>query len=223
MEWLLSWDTEVFLFLNGLHCEMLDPVMWWISGNFTFIPLYIVIVILVCIRSGKRKALFIALGVILCIVLADRISSGLIKPAVERLRPSHEPQLEGLVHILREYRGGRYGFLSSHAANHFVFAVYSLLLVRRRWYTVAVIALASIISYSRIYLGVHYPLDVLCGAALGALIGFGVHRLYRTADTIKFKNSKKASQKFVPLIKSNDLCRAKNLYTYYTQNNEKSS
>jgi undecaprenyl-diphosphatase len=180
-----QWDTDLFLFLNGLHCSWLDNIMWWISGGFTFIPLYILIVVLLSIREGKRKAIFIVLGVTLCILLADRISSGLIKPAFERLRPSREPSLAGLVHILRGYTGGRYGFVSSHAANHFAFAVFSYLIVRRRRYSIAIVALACIISYSRIYLGVHYPLDVICGAVLGIAIGVGVYKLYLLANRTK--------------------------------------
>jgi undecaprenyl-diphosphatase len=176
-----QWDTDIFLFLNGLHCPWMDTVMWWISGQYTFIPLYLLITVLMCIKAGKQKALFIALGVMLCIVLADRISSGIFKPVFERLRPSREPNLEGLVHTLRGYTGGRYGFLSSHAANHFAFAVFSLLIVQRKRYSITLVTLACTVAYSRVYIGVHYPLDVLCGAALGVGIGFGVYAIEQWA------------------------------------------
>jgi undecaprenyl-diphosphatase len=171
-----QWDTDLFLLLNGLHCPIMDSVMWFISHGLTFIPLYALVLFWLCKDAGGRKAVLIVLGAVLCIVLADRISSGLIKPAVERLRPTHEPTLTGLVHIVRGYEGGRYGFVSSHATNHFAFAVFSLLLMRRKWYGFGIVGLAGAISYSRIYLGVHYPLDVLCGGVLGVAIGAGMYR-----------------------------------------------
>lgn len=176
-----QWDTDLFLFLNGLRCPLMDLLMWHISGKFTIIPLYAAALVWLCRREGGRRAVFIVLGAVLCIALADRVSSGLIKPAFERLRPSHEPSLAGLAHTLRGYAGGRYGFVSSHAANHFALAVYSLLIMRCRWYGAGIVAAAFVVGYSRIYLGVHYPLDVLCGGALGAAIGAGVYALYRQA------------------------------------------
>ncbi|MDR1225864.1 MAG: phosphatase PAP2 family protein [Prevotellaceae bacterium] len=174
-----QWDTDLFLFLNGLHADWLDPIMKFISGNFTFIPVYAVALFFFYKREGKAKLLFALLGVALCILLADRISSGLLKSLFERYRPSREPALEGLVHLVDGYRGGRFGFVSSHAANHFSFAVFSLLLVRRKVYTWFILLLALIISYSRIYLGVHYPLDIICGGLLGAGIGWTVCILYK--------------------------------------------
>jgi undecaprenyl-diphosphatase len=175
-----QWDIELFLFLNRLHCPLLDDIMWYVSANYTFIPLYIFIVAWLCRKRNKSKSVLTIIGVALCILLADRISSGLIKPAFERLRPSHEPLLSGMVHTLRGYTGGRFGFVSSHAANHFAFAVYSLLLARHLWYSIGILLLAALIGYSRIYIGVHYPLDVLCGAALGTAIGLGMFYLIKS-------------------------------------------
>jgi undecaprenyl-diphosphatase len=136
-----------------------------------------------------------ALGLALCVLLADRISSGFFKPFVARLRPTHA--LGEAVHIVRDYRGGRYGFVSSHAANMFAVAVYSLLVVRRTYFTVFMLLFALFVSYTRIYLGVHYPLDIICGGLLGAGIGWGVAALYRlgTAKLLKQEAGKAGQPK----------------------------
>jgi undecaprenyl-diphosphatase len=176
-----QWDTDLFLFLNGLHCPFMDAVMWGVSRNLALAPIYLAIIVYAMPRDRRqwRRGLFVVLGFVLCILLADRISSGLIKPIFERLRPTHA--LGDAVHVLNNYRGGRYGFVSSHAANHFAFAMFSLLVLRRRWYSIGIIMVACVIGYSRIYLGVHYPLDVFCGAGLGIAIGGGVYGGYRRA------------------------------------------
>ena len=116
-------------------------------------------------------AAVLLLGLVLTVTLCDQVSSGLIKPLVGRLRPSHTPALAGLLHLVDGYRGGLYGFVSSHAANSFGAVVYVALILRRWRITLAMVALAMAAGYSRIYLGVHYPGDVLAGALLGAAIG----------------------------------------------------
>ena len=127
-------------------------------------------------KLGWRGFALMLLGLILCVLLADRISSGIFKPLFARPRPTHA--LGDAVHVVREYRGGAYGFVSSHAANLFAIAVYTLLLVRRRWFTWVMLIFAVFVSYTRIYLGVHYPLDIACGALLGALIGWVLAKLF---------------------------------------------
>ncbi len=88
-----------------------------------------------------------------------------------RLRPSHDPDISHLVHIVRDRQGGLYGFVSSHAANSFAFATFTFLAISRRWFTILIFSWATVVSYSRIYLGVHYPGDIIAGAALGLLTG----------------------------------------------------
>jgi len=172
-----QWDTDLFLSINGHHCPLMDSVMWTVSGHYTFVPLYLLAIIWMCRKEDWRSILCVVGCVALCILLTDRISSGIIKPAVERLRPSHEPSLQGLVHVLHDKRGGLYGFVSSHAANHFAMAMYTLLWMQRRWYSICIMIVACAIGYSRIYLGVHYPLDVLCGAAVGMAVGASTYKL----------------------------------------------
>jgi Membrane-associated phospholipid phosphatase len=164
-------DSQILLYLNSLNSPYLDKVMWFISERNTWIPLYLVLLGIV-IYKFKKQSWIILLGVIVLIVLSDQISSGIIKPLVERLRPSHDPVISNQIHIVNNYRGGLYGFISSHAANTFAIAVFLALLFKRKVFTISILIWASIVSFSRIYLGVHYPGDVLCGAILGTGLGF---------------------------------------------------
>ena len=119
---------------------------------------------------------------ILAVTLADQVSVHLFKNTFQRLRPCHEPALNGLVHLFNGECGGKFGFVSSHATNSFNFALLSLLFIRKRWYTISIILWALVIGYSRIYLGVHYPGDVICGSLLGALVGWSIYKLYELTD-----------------------------------------
>ena len=178
---LVRLDQQLLLYLNSLNSPFWDQVMYAISGKFLWIPLYLAILIYLG-YTYKRKFLVILLFIILGITIADQTSVHLFKNMFQRLRPCHEPALEGMVHLVRGECGGLYGFVSSHATNSFYVAVFSLLFIRRRWYTVSIIIWALVVGYSRIYLGVHYPGDVICGSLLGALVGWFVYTLYSITD-----------------------------------------
>ena len=175
---LIQLDREVFLFFNGLHNQAFDSIMWWVSGKTTWWPFYLA---LLGYLTWKQRwnmvplVIFIALSV----TLTDQTSVHLFKNVFMRLRPCHEPALEGLVHIVNNKCGGQYGFVSSHAANTFGVAVLVLLVIRRGWFTALMIFWAALVSYSRVYLGVHYPGDILGGAILGALCGWLVYLAFR--------------------------------------------
>jgi undecaprenyl-diphosphatase len=154
--------------------------MYAVSGVMIWFPLYAAILTYIALKY-KRKFLIIFLVIILGVFLADQ-SSVLIKNLTHRLRPCHEPALDGLVHLVNGKCGGLYSFVSSHAANSFNVALVSLLFIKKRWYTISIIVWALVIGYSRIYLGVHYPGDVLCGSMLGALIGWSMYKLYILTD-----------------------------------------
>jgi undecaprenyl-diphosphatase len=173
-------DQQLFLFLNSLNSPFWDQVMYAISGKLIWVPLYLAILIFLGFRY-KRKFLVILLFIILAAVLSDQ-ASVLVKNIVQRLRPCHEPSLEGLVHLVKGECGGMYSFVSSHATNSFDVALLSLMFIKKRWFSISIVLWAAIVGYSRIYLGVHYPGDVLCGSILGALIGWSVYKLYEITD-----------------------------------------
>lgn len=174
-------DQKLFLLLNSMNSPFWDVIMHAISGKLIWSPMYLAILIYLG-TIYKRKFPVVLLVIILAVTLADQVSVQVFKNTVQRLRPCHEPALQGMVHLFRGECGGLYGFVSSHASNSFNIAVLSLLLIKKRWYTKAIIIWALIIGYSRIYLGVHYPGDVICGSIAGALIGWGCYRLYVLAD-----------------------------------------
>jgi len=174
-------DQQLFLFINSMNSPFWDKVMYAISGKIIWAPLYIAILIYIGIQY-KKKFLVIIPFIILAVALTDQSSVHLFKNVFERLRPCHEPSLEGMVHLVKGRCGGLYGFVSSHAANSFNVALISLMFIKIRWFSVSIIAWAAIVGYSRIYLGVHYPGDVLCGSLLGAFIGWGVYKLYEFTD-----------------------------------------
>jgi len=174
-------DQQLFLFLNSINSPFWDKVMHAVSGKLIWAPLYLAIIIYLGLKY-KRKFLIILLLIIVAVTLADQFSVQIFKNLVQRLRPCHEPSLEGLVHLVNGECGGEFGFVSSHATNSFNVALISLLFISKKWYTISIILWAIIVGYSRIYLGVHYPGDVICGSLLGALIGWSIYKLYVLID-----------------------------------------
>jgi undecaprenyl-diphosphatase len=166
-------DTVIFLFLNNLGTETWDPFWIKMSEVFIWIPLYLALIAGLFFLFKPKTALWAILIISLNVVFTDQGSVRLFKNQFERLRPCHEESIKDQVRLVKGHCGGQYGFISSHASNTFGIAVLIGLLYRRRWPWVfyAMLVWASVVSYSRIYLGVHYPTDIYFGALYGSFIG----------------------------------------------------
>ena len=185
-----SIDKEVLVWLNGFHNSFMDTIMWYVSSAPFWIWFYVILLaFLLKTRSAIwpkvdfKQLAFIVVSISVAILLADQISSGFFKPFFGRLRPSHSPELEGLVHLLTNpdgeiYKGGQFGFVSSHAANSFAIAWFASALLQMRKAWVIMMIWAALVSYSRIYLGVHYLGDITGGAIIGMLSGAVAAKLY---------------------------------------------
>ena len=188
-ETLINIDKDLFLLINGIHNEFFDFIMWWISKPITWLPLYILIAYLI-IKKYKQKGIIIILLAGLLIALSDLSSVHLFKNVFHRLRPSHNPDFQDLIHLVNNKHGGTFGFVSSHAANMFAVATYVFLILKKHYkpFTIGLFVWAAIISYSRIYLGLHYPADIFAGALLGVVCGIITFNIYLFVEKTFLQN-----------------------------------
>ncbi len=173
-----SIDRSVFFLINGWHDPFVDELMYFVSLRIVWLPLYLFIAFLL-VKKYKKNSLYIIFVAILVIVITDKLTVILFKNTVLRLRPCHEPSLQAMVHLVKGYCGGKYGFISSHAANSFALIMFLKKYIKSSSYLYPLLMIwALIICYSRIYIGVHYPCDVLVGIIFGSFLGWLVSYLF---------------------------------------------
>jgi undecaprenyl-diphosphatase len=172
LEKLIELDRELFVYLNDMQSPFWDAVMIFASDKYVWVPFYLGVIAYVIWRY-KRQSIPMLLLAILTIALADSITSGIFKPYFARLRPCHDASLSEVINIVAGC-GGKFGFMSSHAANAFGFAVFFNLILSDRYaiFKVILVVWAVVVSYSRIYLGVHFPGDVVGGAIVGSFAAY---------------------------------------------------
>ena len=182
---ILKVDTDWFLALNGSWGPGWDTFFYWMSDNFIWVPLYLAILGFVWKRWGWRTMLAALVFIALAVILADQICN-IAKYGLKKLRPTHNPELQHLAHTVRGYVGGLYSTFSAHAATTACIAVFTSRTFKTTWYTVFIWVWAVVIWYSRIYLGVHFPLDIVCGATTGFLMGWWAFNLFRSKRFNRF-------------------------------------
>ena len=178
VEKILVYERDLFFMLNGSDSPFLDRFMWLYSGKAVWLPLAAFILIVLLYKKKWRESILILLAIVLVITFCDQFASHVCKPIFTRFRPTHHPDFMDQVKTVFDYRGGKYGFISSHAANAFGFATFMSLLFRYRLFTWTIFLWAALTAYTRVYLGVHFISDIVPGAIAGVFLGWLVYWLY---------------------------------------------
>lgn len=178
VEKVLDYERDLFFMLNGSDSPFLDRFMWLYSGKAVWLPLAAFILFVLVYKKKWRESILILLAIVLVITLCDQFASHVCKPIFTRFRPTHHPDFMDQVKTVFDYRGGRYGFISSHAANAFGFATFMSLLFRYRLFTWTIFLWSALTAYTRVYLGVHFISDIVPGAIAGVFFGWFVYYLY---------------------------------------------
>ena len=183
MDTIILMDKQLLLAINGSDSLFVDYLAKTLTTAATWIPLYVSLFYVVVKNNDNfRRIICILACAGLCVLFAGTVDDLLVKPLVARLRPTHDFQIGMLVDTVDGYRGGKYGFFSAHAANTFSIAVFFSLLMRSRLVTLLLVGWSLTNCWTRLYLGVHYPLDILCGLLWGGSVGTGIYFLYRYVD-----------------------------------------
>lgn len=176
---LMQLDQQVTLLLNGSDSLFWDGVATTATVTWTWIPLSVVLLYVIIRNNDIRNIGLILFSLALCVLIADQVASGICKPIFQRYRPAQDPSIMYIVDVVDGYRGGKYGFFSSHASNSFALCVFSSLLIRHRILTVGLVSWSLLNCWTRVYLGVHYVGDLLVGTVFGILVGSCVYFLYK--------------------------------------------
>lgn len=178
-------DEDILLLVNGNHTPFLDQVMLFVSDRLMWIPLYFMLLIILYRKTGFKKGVFVCILIAALITATDQTCASILRPLIGRLRPSNpDNTISDFIVLVNDYRGGRYGFPSCHAANTMALAIFLSLLLKNRYATIGLIVWSLLVSYSRIYLGVHYPSDILGGLIIGTLFALIYYQPVKWYDRI---------------------------------------
>lgn len=209
VEEILPYERSAFLWLNNAHNLFWDNFMWIYSEKTTWFPLCIVALFVFIYKIQWKQAAIVIFCMIVLGFLCDQISAGLIKHFFERLRPSHHPDFRDYVLIVNDYRGGRFGFVSAHAANGFGIATFLSLVFKYRQFTITIFLWTLITAYSRIYLGVHFITDIIGGMILGISMGLLVYYLFQLLrKKVLYQTSQELHYSLYSKQRANILCFA---------------
>lgn len=178
VEKILIYERDAFFALNGSDSAFLDRFMWIFTGKAVWLPLAVLILLVLIYKKNWRESLLILLAIVLVVTLCDQFASHICKPLFTRFRPTHHPDFMEQVKTVYGYRGGLYGFISSHAANAFGFATLMAWVMRDKLFGWTIFFWAALTAYTRVYLGVHFISDIVPGAIAGVFFGYLVYKLY---------------------------------------------
>jgi len=179
IETLVNFDRQLLLQVNGSQSLLLDRLVLILTNALTWIPLYVALFFTVLRNNDTARRILLIIGcAALCVLLAGTVDDTIVKPLVARWRPTHDEQIGAMVDVVDGYRGGRFGFFSAHACNTFSIAVFFSMLVRSRLMTFFLVSWSLLNCWTRLYLGVHFPGDILVGLVWGIIVGLFVYWLY---------------------------------------------
>lgn len=175
---MLNIDQAITLFINGSQSLFIDGIALTATHTSTWIPLMIVLLYIIIQGNNLRGVFLFIIAFALCILISDQMASTICKPLFERWRPTHDPEIMYIVDTVNGYRGGKYGFFSSHAANTMSIAVFLSLILKHKKLSIWLFSWVALNCWTRVYLGVHYVGDITVGLIWGTIVGYVIHRCY---------------------------------------------